>query len=295
MCVVVMFFAYPFLVRVSLGFFACLQVDEAADSLDPYPQYAIANATRGYLVSAMEQACFEGWHLPWALGLGLPCALLFCVAMPLALVLGLLLNKSKLQQQSIRSHFGFLYRPYVEERCWWEGVITTQTMLLVTVSVFRYTLGGYYSALLVNVMFGAMAALQLLFKPYASPKLHHMQMLSIACLYLTTCIALSLFTVDVGSSAVYVQVVGCMGVALNVCFLCWCLILIIRQAQWAKAWAGLRKARFLGCIPCLHSSSSSSPASGPDVERAHSGDDKGVIGNHVLERSPKVLPPLPTV
>jgi hypothetical protein len=307
MCVVVMFFSYPFLVRVSLGFFACVQLDNAAvgKAQELFPQHARATAAHGYLVSAMQQACFEGWHLPWALGLGLPSALLVCVGVPLILVLGLLLNKSKLQQQLVRSHFGFLYRPYVEERCWWEGVITAQTMLLVTVSVFRYTLGGYYSSLLVNVMFGGMAVLQLLFKPYASPELHHMQMLSLAVLYITTSIALSLFTVDVASSAVYVAVVGGLAVALlNVCFLLWCLTLIIRQAAgpMARGFAALKRLGFSRCLPRFHSSSSDSSGSSSLTfaqlnvdERINSTTDNGEKGNQIARQNPKVGAPLPLV
>jgi len=78
MCIVVLFFAYPCLVRVSLGFFACLPLDNADAASDPYPGYAIANASQGYWVHAMQQACWEGWHRNWAAGLGIPCTLLFC-------------------------------------------------------------------------------------------------------------------------------------------------------------------------------------------------------------------------
>jgi hypothetical protein len=88
MCIVTFFFSYPFLVRLSLGMFACVQLDRSDDSEDPYPQFAVANASRGYWVHAMQQACFEGWHLPWALGLGLPCVLVFSLGTPLALLIG---------------------------------------------------------------------------------------------------------------------------------------------------------------------------------------------------------------
>jgi hypothetical protein len=231
MCVVTFFFAYPFLVRVSLGMFACLRLDRATSPYDPYPQFAVANASNGYWVHAMQQPCFEGWHLPWALALGLPCVLLFCMATPLALLIGLTVHKSKLQRADVRAQFGFLYRPYVEKRCWWEGLMTVQTMLLVTVSVFRYTLGGYYSALLVNIMFSAMATLQLVFKPFASHRLHLMQMMATGCLYLTTCIALSLFSVDLESSQVFREVIGAVAVVFIVSFFIWCCYCILMEYE----------------------------------------------------------------
>ena len=60
--------------------------------------------------------------------------------------------------------------------------MTLQTMLLVMVSVFRYTLGGYYSALVVTLVFTGMASLQVIFMPYASHKLHVMQLVATGCL-----------------------------------------------------------------------------------------------------------------
>ena len=45
---VVLFFFYPQVVRVGLGFFACLPLDRAGSGL--YPEYAVANATHGYWV-----------------------------------------------------------------------------------------------------------------------------------------------------------------------------------------------------------------------------------------------------
>ena len=240
MCIVVLFFSYPSLVRVSLGFFACLSLDLADAASDPYPQYAIANASQGYWVPAMQQGCWEGWHRSWAAGLGIPSTLFFCLAVPCALIGSMVWNKKRLNERSFRSRFGFLYRNFRESRCWWEGVLAVQTMLLVSVAVFRYTLGGYFSMLLVNVMFGTSAALQLLFKPYASPKLHRLQLSATGCLFVTSYFALSLFTVDVDSPSMYKEVIGVGVLLVNVCFLGWCCFLILRESQpivarWAAA------------------------------------------------------------
>ena len=139
--------------RVALGFFACVSLDNADAVGDPFPQYATANATHGYWVHSMDQACWQGWHLKWALGLGLPCLVIFCVVIPAALLIGLLSHKSKLGSASFRSHFGLLYRNYRQERYCWEGAMAVQTVLLVAVSVFRYTVGSYYAALLLNALF----------------------------------------------------------------------------------------------------------------------------------------------
>jgi hypothetical protein len=307
-CVVTFFVSYPFLVRVSLGMFACLRLDRATSPYDPYPQFAIANASNGYWVHAMQQPCFEGWHLPWALALGLPCVLLFCIATPLALLIGLTVHKSKLQRADVRAQFGFLYRPYVEKRCWWEGLMTVQTMLLVTVSVFRYTLGGYYSAVLVNMMFSAMATLQLVLKPFASERLHLMQMMATGCLYLTTCIALFLFTVDLESSQVFREVLGAVAVALNVVFLVWCCYSILMEYQLVlgKMFRAAMTPCIKGCSSlCGHVGNSSSSSATVGVVKAgeapssNEDEDDGVVGDQgnqvISRRSPSQMPQLPHV
>ena len=303
MCVVTFFVAYPFLVRVSLGLFACLQLDRAEDSSDPYPQFAVANAGRGYWVHAMQQACFEGWHLPWALGLGLPCVLLFCVATPLALLVGLTVNKSKLQRAGVRAQFGFLYRPYIEKRSWWEGLMTVQTVLLVTVSVFRYTLGGFYSVLLVTVMFTVMATLQLIFKPFASQRLHIMQLVATGCLYITSCIAQSLFSDDVSSAYIYREVIGAVGVCLNVSFMLWCCYCILAESKGTLGKVTRVLGRVLaGCCPSLCGMTGSSSMQGGVAVKAAGEivpsdvDSDGDKDNQVLQRaSPTQSTVLPIV
>ena len=312
MCIVTLFFAYPFLVRVSLGMFACLQLDVSSNPHDPYPQFAVANASRGYWVHGMQQACFEGWHLPWALGLGLPGVLLFCVATPLALLIGLTVNKAKLQRANVKAHFGFLYRPYVEKRCWWEGLMTIQTMLLVMVSVFRYTLGGYYSALLVTLLFAGMASIQLIFKPFASKQLHVMQLVATGCLYLNGCIAQSLFSVDQESSPMFREVIGVVGVFLNVTFLGWCCYCILAESQQSMGRVlGAMKRACVWCCPSLRgfaatSSSTNSMSSSlncvgtvisaESMPPSSDGDDASDKASQVIARtSPMKLPPLPNV
>ena len=317
MCIVVLFFAYPSLVRVSLGFFACLPLDNADAASDPYPEYAIANASQGYWVHAMQQACWEGWHRNWAAGLGIPCTLLFCLAVPCALIGSMVWNKKRLNERSFRCRLGFLYRNFRESRCWWEGVLAVQTMLLVSIAVFRYTLGGYFSMLLVNVMFGTSAALQLLFKPFASPKLHRLQLSATGCLYVTSYFALSLFTVDIDSPSMYKEVIGWVVLLVNACFLGWCCFLILRESQpmvarWAAAvrlwlWKRAPKAlrRFMPSSSCSQVLQGQSCDADQDHEAAYAeavanglvldGDGDDSQGNKVIANPPIDVSSLPNV
>jgi len=227
---VVTYYAYPTLVKASLSFFACLPIDDA--SKEPYPEYAIRNHTSGYYVGDMEQACFAGWHKAWAFGLGLPATLLLCVGVPMALFWGLLLNKAKCGEVSFREHFGFLYRNYTDEKVWWEAVWALQTVLLSSISTFHFTIKAYYSVILLSLVFLLGAVLQALAQPCAEPRLHHMQLASTACLFLTSFWTLSLFTLhnDAVAEAVPIAVTVVL-VCLNGTFVIWCVYNIVRCAS----------------------------------------------------------------
>jgi predicted outer membrane repeat protein len=271
-CLVVLIYAYPFLLRAALGFFACYRIDDANNGADPYPQFAVANASQGYWVSALGQPCWQGWHGAWALGLGLPVSMLLCVGVPLAIVGLLRFNRKKLHDPAFKAHFGFLYRTFRDERCWWEGVWAAQTTVLVALSVFRYNLGAYFSVLLVSYMFGVTAGLQLLFKPYASRKLHIMQLVASICLFTTAYIALSLFTVDVSTGSVYQQAVGAIAIVLNLGFILWCCYCIARSSR------GPVLLMCKGVCSCLTGGRNAPPSSsnGPPVESipdSSNGDD----------------------
>lgn len=92
--IVTVFFFYPSLVRLAIGMFACisvdnqLSIDRLLDTLGTDRSIDITFDTIGmenigsYWVFSMEQQCWSGWHTPWALGLGIPLLLLLFVVVP---------------------------------------------------------------------------------------------------------------------------------------------------------------------------------------------------------------------
>jgi hypothetical protein len=103
------YYAYPTLVRVPLSFFACLRIDRLSPEVYLAPgATAPLNHTLGYWVSSPDLACSAGYHKGWAFGLGLPSILLWCVAVPVAMGVGLFLCRAKADEDSFREHFGFL-------------------------------------------------------------------------------------------------------------------------------------------------------------------------------------------
>jgi hypothetical protein len=229
---VLTYYAYPTLLKASLGFFACLRIDRAP-AKPGFP--APLNHPLGYWVNDIQQACFTGYHLGWALGLGLPSVLLWCIAVPTAMGLGLKIAGNQADADSFREHFGFLYRNYKPECIWWEAVWAARTVVLTLVSVFAFPMDRYFSVLALLVVFWASAALQLVFDPYAMSTLHRMHMVSTSCLAATTLGALAMFAYDTQENTAEVlrYVITVLVLLINVVFVGWCCM---RLAPTAKQW-----------------------------------------------------------
>jgi hypothetical protein len=222
---IVLFFFYPSLVQVALSLFACYPLDRAAGGAPDHHQgdQGIANASSGYWVMDMQQPCWEGWHKTWAMGLAVPCVLLWCLFTPLGIALLLITNKHRLANPGFRTHVGFLYHLYRKERYYWEAFSTLQVLTGVAISVFSFTLGAYFSAILLNASFVFAWALSHVFKPYAFRELQHTNLASTATLYFTTLLALTLFTMKgTAAPAMYGNVMGGIGLAANLMFVIWC-------------------------------------------------------------------------
>jgi hypothetical protein len=218
---VLVFFAYPTLVKGGLNFFACVQIDDA--SKGPHAEYAVLNHPAGYWVSDIQQECFAGWHKQWALGFGIPVVVVSCVGVPLGVWLLLWRNSSRLGDPDFRQYCGFLYRNYTESKAWWEAVWAVQTALLTAVSVFHFTLQAYNAVLGMGLLLLASAALQGVARPYDQPRLHRLHMAATACLLCNVWCALALFSdVTTPSHARWHTAVGAMIVAVNTVFVAWC-------------------------------------------------------------------------
>jgi hypothetical protein len=240
---VVLFILYPFLVQTSLGMFACIHVDNAHHPTDSYPQYAVANASRGYWIWDVQQACWEGWHMAWGLGLGLPCMLSFCILVPLGMFMVLHRNRAGPGGCSEHSHVGFLYHCFTPDRYYWEVVASVQTIILVLVSTFSFALGPFHAALLMLACFTAFLAMQYIFQPFAFQKVLRMQVFSSTCLLITAMIGLSTFDVEaVAVPEAYKVAAGVLGLLVNLTFVCCCAWMTATVVDTAVCTAWLKAA-----------------------------------------------------
>jgi hypothetical protein len=138
----------------------------------------------------------------------------------------------------------FLYSDYRHSRFYWEVVSTVQIALVTALSVFTFSLGPYYTMLLLNLLLVCIGVLQIIFKPYACRALHLTGLLSVATLYLTSFLALTILELGSGPHAVYREVAGVLGLVFNACFVVWCVYQVMSHGAGALAsmWASLSSA-----------------------------------------------------
>lgn len=231
-------FFLPWLVRIGLGFFACISIDK------PNSQYAISNAKHGYFASSIEQACYTGWHRKYALSLGVITFLMFCVGVPVGLWVLLYRNRSKVDAPT-PSRLSFLYRAYRPQQYYYEVVVTLQIVAGMAISVFSLSLGSFYALLLLNTAFVLFGSMELLLKPYVCPIVQRMSLMSCACLYFTTQMSLTIFpTGSVSAPDMYMDIAGVLGMLVNLAFVLACLACMVSHNPAAnRIWA-----RVLACF-----------------------------------------------
>lgn len=129
--VCISFLFLPTWLHATFALFTCVTLDVAASF--PYQ----AEAVGSFFASDMSEQCYKlgGYHHAWAFGLGVPLLLLFCLVVPVVLFLFLWLStrRKRLGTDSFRKNFGFLYRTWREDVCWWESVSVCQAICLVLI------------------------------------------------------------------------------------------------------------------------------------------------------------------
>jgi hypothetical protein len=139
MCIAFMFM--PVWVGTVLSMFTCIPLDNPTTT--PYQAAAVGK----FWLEDMSQACYSSssYHKWWALGLGIPLTFFFCVAMPAGVFCFMWYSckQGKLGNKQFRKQYGFMYRLWREEVCWWESVVLLQTIALVIVSTFGFSLDAF--------------------------------------------------------------------------------------------------------------------------------------------------------
>eukprot|EP00878_Enallax_costatus_P008901 GHUV01009305.1.p1 GENE.GHUV01009305.1~~GHUV01009305.1.p1 ORF type:complete len:278 (+),score=34.00 GHUV01009305.1:350-1183(+) len=162
--IVILFFFLPSLARTGLGLFACMTIDRPGD---PGTALQLTAVGRFWLMD-LQQHCFEGYHLGWSVGLGVPLLVFVCLLVPgTVLMLSLHRRRQPSLVTTFDRHYGFLYRTYKPSMCFWEAVVVLETIAFVAVSVFGHSLGSYYQIILMIFVLIIMLFMLVTFKPYA--------------------------------------------------------------------------------------------------------------------------------
>jgi hypothetical protein len=174
--------------------------------------------------------------MAWALGLGVPLLLLLCMALPLGLFVWLWVSKrhGKLANDRFRSQYGFLYRMWREDVCWWEAVVVLQTIVLVMVGTFGYALGPYYQALVIAAALGIILVLLLSVRPHASAAAGVVSLRSLGVLITTAFAALTFLPYrNISPAPGYTMAMGVFVLLINVAFVLSTLWQLLHLFNWA--------------------------------------------------------------
>jgi hypothetical protein len=231
MCIVFMFL--PTWVNTALSLFTCVGLD------DPASPPLEAEAVGSWWIEDMSQLCYSrsGYHRGWALGLGIPLTLLFCVALPASVFAFMWYSRKqgKLADLEFQQHYGFVYRQWKDKCCWWESVALLQTIALVIVSTFGFVLGGYHQCLLSSTVLAIVGMLLLAVKPFVCPAAGRVAVLSVCVLFFTTQAALSFIpSANIYPGPVYGNIMGAVILVANVGFLAGTAWQLVKVVDWAS-------------------------------------------------------------
>lgn len=248
------FFNLPTIARNMFSFFACVPIDEAPSG----PPYSAA-AVGTYWSMDLNAQCWTGYHLNWALGLGLPILLLLCMGLPAGILFITLANRSRLDDPEFSQHYGFLYRLYKPKYCWWELVVVLQTLSLVAVSVHCHSLGPLYQGLIVNATLALMVVLLMAAKPHSHAAAYRVSLHAMGCLAFTSYAALSFLPYGVyRTTQAYGIAMGVILLLVNVAFVLSVVWLLYKVIAWQLIHvAVLGVAQTIRSIVMKHASSPS--------------------------------------
>jgi len=227
MCIVFMFL--PTWVHTALSLFTCVPLD------NPVQPPFQAEAVGRWWVEDLSELCYSrsGYHRGWALGLGIPLTLLFCVALPagVAVFMWYARKNGRLHNPQFKRHYGWICRQWRDEWCWWEAVVLLQTCALVMVSTFGFALGPFYQGILSATVLAFMGMLLLAVKPYKCPAAGRVAVISVWVLFVTAQVALTFIPFNsISTPSAYGNTMGIFLMLANLAFLVtttWQLVAVV--------------------------------------------------------------------
>jgi len=125
-----------------------------------------------YLTSDYSIQCFTASHFSWIFGVGIPILALWGVFVPLHLANEIRKNKEHLEDDNVTEKYGFLYRGYTVEKCYWEFAIMFRKFLLIGAFVFLAMISAQLQIFFITVIIIAALMVQVKNDPNAYSELN---------------------------------------------------------------------------------------------------------------------------
>ena len=183
--VVQLFYFQPNLVKLNFAIFNCTELA---------PGYY-------YMTEEMSIQCWSKEHLTYSLGVAFPSLIVWCIGVPILLVIFLAKNRSNLDKITEKLKYGFLYKGFKQNQFYWEFIIMLKKMLIITASVFLKNVSIPVQALVtfIIIIFGYIAQEKL--EPYSFKQLNTMELRAIIVSAVTIYSGLFFLTGDLADEA----------------------------------------------------------------------------------------------
>ena len=166
--IVLFFVAFPSVMRTMLGVLHCKKI-----------------LSGEYWVVGLDMRCWTLNHLKYALGLAVPCLLIWGLAVPALTFLSLYRQRRRSKDYWYQQRYGFLIAGYQGERFYWEFVIIYRKWLIVALTVFFAQVSLFLQALSSLGVLLASISFQALLQPYSLPAFNTLELQSLAVATLT--------------------------------------------------------------------------------------------------------------
>lgn len=167
--VVLLFVVYPNVSQYAFSAFTCQKIEE--DKI--------------YLLADPNIQCYTREHLAWAFLVGLPGILAYAVGIPFFAAFALFQVRHRLNDESVKRKFGFLYYGYRQEYYFWESWVMIRKIFIVFVTTFVHQIGPLTEVTSALIVCGISLGLHLQFDPFMNKTLNDMESLSLYASILT--------------------------------------------------------------------------------------------------------------
>lgn len=134
-----------------------------------------------FLKSDYDIQCWTEEHKFWTFSLATPAAIFWAIVLPICMFFFLRKQRHRLDAESNRMKYAYLYRGYNSKKYFWEFVILIRKYLLIAITVFgTFRTSDFQIYFAIFVIWFAYA-LQLRYHPYFSISLNNLEKTGLTC------------------------------------------------------------------------------------------------------------------